>query len=120
MRQPLRRGHQQQERFPLQRCHDLQPFLGRPRTVYTLCNAVASLEKGAGIVCLSALLTVTMMAMKTTIEAFQAAGIRDQVRVLVGGAPVTRQFAEQIGADGYGENASHAVSLARSVTIEAA
>jgi corrinoid protein of di/trimethylamine methyltransferase len=73
-------------------------------------------NRGANIVCLSALLTVTMPAMKTTIEALKAAGIRDQVKVLVGGAPVTKQFAEQIGADGYGENASNAVQLARSLT----
>ena len=70
-------------------------------------------EKGAQIVCLSALLTVTMPSMKTTIEALKQAGVRDQVKVLVGGAPVTRQYAEEIGADGYGENASNAVALAR-------
>jgi len=55
-----------------------------------------------------------MTAMKTTIEALQAAGLRDRVKVLIGGAPVTRQFAQDIGADGYGDNASVAVSLARS------
>jgi len=68
---------------------------------------------GAGIVALSALLTVTMPSMKNTIEAFSLAGIRDNVRVIVGGAPVTQQFADQIGADGYGENATAAVALAR-------
>jgi 5-methyltetrahydrofolate--homocysteine methyltransferase len=70
-------------------------------------------EKGANIVCLSALLTVTMPSMRTTIEALKAAGVRDQVSVMVGGAPVTQQFADEIGADGYGENASTAVALAR-------
>jgi 5-methyltetrahydrofolate--homocysteine methyltransferase len=70
----------------------------------------------ANIVCLSALLTVTMLSMKTTIEALRAAGLRAQVKVLVGGAPVTREFAENIDADGYGENASAAVALARSCT----
>jgi corrinoid protein of di/trimethylamine methyltransferase len=70
-------------------------------------------EKGAQIVCLSALLTVTMPSMKTTIEALKQAGVRDKVKVLIGGAPVTRQYAEEIGADGYGENASNAVALAR-------
>ena len=70
-------------------------------------------EKGAQIVCLSALLTVTMPSMKTTIEALKQAGLRDNVKVLVGGAPVTQQFADDIGADGYGESASHAVALAR-------
>jgi corrinoid protein of di/trimethylamine methyltransferase len=70
-------------------------------------------EKGAQIVCLSALLTVTMPSMKTTIEALKQAGVRDRVKVLVGGAPVTQQYADDIGADGYGESASTAVTLAR-------
>jgi 5-methyltetrahydrofolate--homocysteine methyltransferase len=72
-------------------------------------------SSGAQIVCLSALLTVTMPAMKTTVEAFREAGVRDSVRIFVGGAPVTRQYAEEIGADGYGETASAAVTLARSI-----
>jgi 5-methyltetrahydrofolate--homocysteine methyltransferase len=70
-------------------------------------------SSGAQIVCLSALLTVTMPAMKTIIEALKSAGLRDQVKVMVGGAPVTSHYAAEIGADGYGENASVAVSLAR-------
>jgi corrinoid protein of di/trimethylamine methyltransferase len=70
-------------------------------------------EKNAGIVCLSALLTVTMPAMKTTIEALERAGVRNKVRVLIGGSPVTLQYAREIGADGYGENATAAVALAR-------
>ncbi len=70
-------------------------------------------EKGAKIVCLSALLTVTMPSMRVTIEALKSAGVRENVKVFVGGAPVTRQFAEEIGADGYGENANVAVALAR-------
>ncbi|MGC8640759.1 MAG: corrinoid protein [Isosphaeraceae bacterium] len=70
-------------------------------------------ERGAQIVCLSALLTVTMPSMKSTIEALKQAGLRDQVKVLVGGAPVTQQYADDIGADGYGESASSAVALAR-------
>ena len=70
-------------------------------------------EKGANLVCLSALLTVTMPAMKTIIEALRAGGVRDRVKVLVGGAPVTARYAAEIGADGYGENASVAVALAR-------
>ena len=69
--------------------------------------------RNATIVCLSALLTVTMPSMKKTIDAFQEAGIRQQVKVLVGGAPVTPEYASEIGADGYGENASVAVALAR-------
>lgn len=70
-------------------------------------------RSNANFVCLSALLTVTMPSMKTTIEALQKAGVRERVKVLVGGAPVTRQFAEQIGADGYSEDAPGAVALAR-------
>jgi corrinoid protein of di/trimethylamine methyltransferase len=70
-------------------------------------------ERGAKIVCLSALLTVTMPSMRSTIEALKAAGVRDQVKVLIGGAPVTQEYADEIGADGYGENASVAVALAR-------
>jgi corrinoid protein of di/trimethylamine methyltransferase len=75
-------------------------------------------ERGASIVCLSALLTVTMPAMKTTIEAIEQAGIRDQVKILVGGAPVTAQYAREIGADGYGENANAAVALTRRLLAE--
>jgi corrinoid protein of di/trimethylamine methyltransferase len=77
-------------------------------------------QTNANIVCLSALLTVTMLSMKAVIEGLRAAGLREHVTVLVGGAPVTRQFAEQIGADGYGENASAAVALARSCARSAA
>ncbi len=70
-------------------------------------------EKNVSIVCLSALLTVTMPSMRTTIEALREAGVREKVKVFVGGAPVTQQFADQIGADGYGATAGVAVSLAR-------
>jgi 5-methyltetrahydrofolate--homocysteine methyltransferase len=51
--------------------------------------------------------------MKTTIEALESAGVRNKVKVLVGGAPVTSQYAREIGADGYGENATAAVALGR-------
>jgi 5-methyltetrahydrofolate--homocysteine methyltransferase len=60
---------------------------------------------------LSALLTTTMTAMKETMEALEEAGIRDRVKVLIGGAPVNQGFADQIGADGYGANANDAVRL---------
>jgi corrinoid protein of di/trimethylamine methyltransferase len=70
-------------------------------------------EKKADIACLSALLTVTMPAMRDTIQAIRQAGIRDRVKVLIGGAPVTQQYADEIGADGYCDNASGAVGLAR-------
>ena len=67
----------------------------------------------AQLVALSALLTVTMPAMRTTIHAFEAAGLRDSVKIMVGGAPITQQYADAIGADGYGESAGAAVALAR-------
>jgi corrinoid protein of di/trimethylamine methyltransferase len=70
-------------------------------------------ESDADIIAMSALLTTTMPGMKTTIEAIEAAGIRGQVKVMIGGAPVTRRFAEEIGADGFSDNASGAVRLAR-------
>ncbi len=72
-------------------------------------------ERDPQIVCMSALLTVTMPAMKTTIDALESAGVRTKVKVLIGGAPVTMQYAKEIGADGYSENASSAVSQVRSL-----
>jgi 5-methyltetrahydrofolate--homocysteine methyltransferase len=69
--------------------------------------------RGADVVGLSALLTTTMISMRAVIEALEAAGLRRRVKVMVGGAPVTRQFAESIGADGYADNAGAAVALAR-------
>ena len=70
-------------------------------------------ENNADILCLSALLTTTMNYMKDVIEALKADGLRDKVKVMVGGAPVTALFAEQVVADGYSEDASEAVALAR-------
>ena len=70
-------------------------------------------EKGAQVVALSALLTTTMPAMRTTIEALEEAGVRDDVTVLVGGAPVTQRFADEIGADRYSDSAVGAVAIAR-------
>jgi 5-methyltetrahydrofolate--homocysteine methyltransferase len=73
----------------------------------------AAATRHANLVALSALLTVTMPSMKTTIDAFETAGLREKVRIMVGGAPVTQQYAEAIGADGFGESATAAVALAR-------
>ena len=70
-------------------------------------------EKGANLVALSALLTTTMPSMRATVEAFKQAGLRENVRVMIGGAPVTQKYAEEIGADGYSESAASAVHLAR-------
>lgn len=69
----------------------------------------------ADMVAMSALLTTTMPNMKTTIDALKAAGIRDQVKIMVGGAPLSTQYAEEIGADGYAQDASRAVALAKSL-----
>jgi len=73
----------------------------------------AAVNKHADLVALSALLTVTMGSMKTTVDAFRTAGLRDKVKVIVGGAPVTQQYADAIGADGYSDSAVAAVALAR-------
>jgi corrinoid protein of di/trimethylamine methyltransferase len=67
----------------------------------------------ADIIGLSALLTTTMLQMKSTVRALEEAGVRGSVKVIVGGAPVTPRFAEDIGADGYADNAAAAVALAR-------
>lgn len=64
---------------------------------------------------MSALLTTTMSYMKEVIEALKSAGVRDKVKIMVGGAPVTEQFAQQIGADGYSENANTAVIVAKAL-----
>jgi len=65
---------------------------------------------------LSALLTTTMPFMQSTIEALEKAGLRDEVKVLIGGAPITSAYAEKIGADGYAPDASRAVKLAKSLS----
>ena len=83
-------------------------------------NFVAAVEqRKPHVVCMSALLTVTMPAMKLTIDALKTAGLRTQVKVLVGGAPVNSQYAKEIGADGYSENASGAVGLVKNLVAEA-
>ena len=74
---------------------------------------IQAIDDGAQLIGLSAMLTTTMLNMKGTIEAFQVAGVRDRVKVLVGGAPITQKYAEEIGADGYSENAVGAVALAK-------
>ncbi len=70
-------------------------------------------DRNVNVVAMSALLTTTMPSMKTTIEALKSAGVRDQVKVLVGGAPITQKYADEIGADGYSESAPGAVGLAK-------
>ena len=71
-------------------------------------------EHQAEVLGMSALLTTTMPNMGRTIEAFEDEGMRDQVFIMVGGAPVTEEFAEDMGADGYGKDAISCVDLAKS------
>ena len=70
-------------------------------------------EQEASLIGMSALLTTTMPNMGRTIEAFEEAGIRDAVKVMVGGAPVTQDFADEMGADGYGKDAIDCVDIAK-------
>jgi 5-methyltetrahydrofolate--homocysteine methyltransferase len=70
-------------------------------------------EAGADVVAMSALLTTTMTNMKAVVEALGRAGLRDKVRIIVGGAPITDRFASEIGADGYAPDASKAVRKVR-------
>lgn len=74
--------------------------------------ADAIVEHDAQVIGMSALLTTTMPNMGRTISYFEDIGMRDEVRVMVGGAPVTREFADEMGADGYGENAVECVDTA--------
>ncbi|MBC7319110.1 corrinoid protein [bacterium] len=70
-------------------------------------------NENVDIVAMSALLTTTMLAMRDTINALKEAGIRDKVKVMIGGAPVTQRYADEIGADGYAPDAATAVEKAR-------
>ncbi len=75
-------------------------------------------NQGANIIALSALLTTTMPSMKTTIDELQKAGHRSKIKVMIGGAPVTQKYADEIGADGYSDNAGGAVALARRLLMK--
>ncbi len=72
-------------------------------------------EKKANLVAMSALLTTTMPIMRLTVEAIKESGLRDRVKVMVGGAPVTSKFAKDIGADGYAPDAGSATKLAKTL-----
>ena len=74
-------------------------------------------ERSPQIVAMSALLTTTMPSMASTINALIEAGVRDKVKVIIGGAPVTTNYARQIGADGFSPDASRAVALAKSLIV---
>ncbi len=72
-------------------------------------------KEGADIIGMSALLTTTMPSMRNAVDALKAAGIRDNIKIIVGGAPLTQAFADEIGADGYAPDAASAVDLANSL-----
>ena len=74
---------------------------------------IEAVKGGAQLIGMSAMLTTTMPNMKVTIDALAAAGVRDQVKIMIGGAPLTQAYADQIGADGYSQDASAAVRKAK-------
>jgi len=76
---------------------------------------VQAVSEGVDILGLSALLTTTMASMSSTVNAIEEAGLREHVKIIVGGAPVTQAYADQIGADGFAGDASRAASLAKSL-----
>ena len=82
--------------------------------------AAKALEVNADIVGVSALLTTTMRGQKSVIDALELAGLRPRIKVMVGGAPVTRRWAEEIGADGYANDAMSAVALTRELMTQRA
>lgn len=83
-----------------------------------LKNFIDECKNGANFCGMSALMTTTMTGMKTVIEDLKAAGIRDNVTVMVGGAPITQGYADKIGADIYGESASETTRRAQAVAVE--
>jgi 5-methyltetrahydrofolate--homocysteine methyltransferase len=85
--------------------------LGKDVAPESFVDAVKEFEPD--LLGMSALLTTTMRAMEHTIKALEEAGVRDQVKVMIGGAPVTQSFADQIGADGYASNAASAAEMAK-------
>jgi 5-methyltetrahydrofolate--homocysteine methyltransferase len=73
----------------------------------------AAREKGAQVIGMSALLTTTMLQMKTTVDLIKAAGLQKEIKTIIGGAPVTAEFAQRIGADGYAPDAASAVQVVK-------
>jgi 5-methyltetrahydrofolate--homocysteine methyltransferase len=86
--------------------------LGKDVAPEAFVDAVKEYEPD--VVGMSALLTTTMRAMEQTVKALEEAGLRDKVKIMIGGAPVTQAFSDQIGADGYASNAASAADLAKS------
>lgn len=87
--------------------------LGVDVPVEKFVNA-AEEDENVSIVCVSALLTTTMPAMKETVKALLDSGVRDRIKIMVGGAPITQGFADEIGADAYTEDAASAAQVAKS------
>jgi len=85
--------------------------LGKDIEAQAFVDAVKEYEPD--ILGMSALLTTTMRAMEHTVKALEEAGVRDKVKIMIGGAPVTQAFSDQIGADGYASNAASAAELAK-------
>ena len=83
-----------------------------------LKNFIEEVKNGCNFCGMSALMTTTMVGMKTVIEDLKAQGIRDQVKIMVGGAPVTQAYADKIGADIYGESASETTKKAQAVASD--
>ena len=79
---------------------------------------VEAVNEGAQILGMSALLTTTMPAMKSSIDALKAAGVRESVKIMVGGAPLTQEYAVEIGADGYAQDAATAVDVAGTLLVK--
>ena len=77
-----------------------------------------ALEVGASIICMSTLMTTTMVGMKTVIEKLKERGVRDQFKIMVGGSPISQRYADEIGADGYSADAADAVRLAKKLLSE--
>jgi 5-methyltetrahydrofolate--homocysteine methyltransferase len=85
--------------------------IGKDVAPETFVDAIKDFEPD--VVGMSALLTTTMRAMESTIKVLEEAGLRDRVKIMIGGAPVTQAFSDQIGADGYASNAASAAELAK-------
>lgn len=74
---------------------------------------VEAVKAGGDVIAMSALLTTTMTAMKTTLDALEEAGVKDKIKIMIGGAPVTQNYADEIGADGYARDAASAADKAK-------
>ena len=85
--------------------------IGKDVSAEDFVEAVRELEPD--VLGMSALLTTTMRSMENTVKVLEEAGLRDRVKIMIGGAPVTQEFADQIGADGYASNAAGAAELAQ-------